>query len=110
MIDLYEKREKSNRPFVTFIKTNISIGIRDFINQLNKVKDLLNTIDEQFVRSNKSLANNLIMHFSSMKLTWIRGVCDHIMCIKDIGAQLKDLEVTMPYSFLVHYILWTLPY
>ena len=41
-------------------------------------------------------------------LTEIRGVRDHIMCMMDISAQLKSLEVSMSKSFLVHYILCTL--
>ena len=49
------------------------------------------------------------MKFSSTKLTGIRGLCDHIMCMGDIAAQLKSLEVTMSDTFLVHYILNTLP-
>ena len=34
---------------------------------------------------------------------------DHIMRMMDIAAQLKNLEVTMSESFLVHYILCILP-
>ena len=66
-------------------------------------------IDDQFVTSDKALANTFIMQFSSLKLHGIKGVCDHIMCMRDIVAQLKALEVTMSDSFLVHYILCTLP-
>jgi hypothetical protein len=44
-----------------------------------------------------------------MKLTKVRGVRDHIMRTRDIVAKLKDLEVTMSDSFLVRYILCTLP-
>ena len=40
----------------------------------------------------------------------MRGVREHIMQIKDIVAQLKKLEVEMSDSFLVHYILNTLPH
>ena len=49
------------------------------------------------------------MQFSSSKLTGIRGVCDHIMHMRDIAAQLKTLEVTMSKNFFVHFILNTLP-
>ena len=49
------------------------------------------------------------MQFSSIKFTVIRGVRDHIMRMRDIAAQLKSLEVTMSDTFLVHYILNTLP-
>jgi len=50
------------------------------------------------------------MQFSSMKFIEIRGMCDRIMGIRDIVAQLKALEVIMFDSFLVHYILCTLPH
>ena len=49
------------------------------------------------------------MQFSSTKLTRIRRVRDHIMRMRDIAAQLQTLEVTMSDTFLVHYILNTLP-
>ncbi|RVX18758.1 Retrovirus-related Pol polyprotein from transposon TNT 1-94 [Vitis vinifera] len=49
------------------------------------------------------------MKFTSLKLTGIRGVREHIMEMRDIVAQLKKLEVEMSESFLVHFILNTLP-
>ncbi|RZB42253.1 hypothetical protein D0Y65_053009 [Glycine soja] len=108
-VDLYEKWERSNRLSVMFIKTNISASIRGSVDQHDKVRDLLKAIDEQFTTSEKSLASTLIMKFSSIKLTGTRGVCEHIMRLRDIVAQLKTLEVTMSESFLVHFILCTLP-
>ena len=36
-------------------------------------------------------------------------MCDHIMCMMDISAQLKSLKVSMSELFLVHYIFYTLP-
>ena len=92
-----------------FIKTNISASIRGSVDQHDKVRDLLKAIDEQFTTSEKSLASTLIMQFSSIKLTGTRGVREHIMHLRDIVAQLKTLEVTMSESFLVHFILCTLP-
>ncbi|KAL6328894.1 hypothetical protein AAG906_003911 [Vitis piasezkii] len=91
---LYERWEKSNRLSVMYIKTKI-FGIV--------------AIDEQFVTSDKALASTLIMKFTSLKLTGIRGVREHIMEMRDIVAQLKKLEVEMSESFLVHFILNTLP-
>ncbi|RVW65982.1 Retrovirus-related Pol polyprotein from transposon TNT 1-94 [Vitis vinifera] len=49
------------------------------------------------------------MKFTSLKLTGVRGVREHIMEMRDIVAQLKKLEVEMSESFLVHFILNTLP-
>ena len=106
---LYDKWERSNRLSVMFIKTKISAGIRGSVEQITKVKPLLKAIDEQFETSDKALASTLIMQFSSTKLTGTRGVRDHIMRMRDIAAQLQTLEVTMSDTFLVHYILNTLP-
>ncbi|PNX55051.1 pleiotropic drug resistance protein 1-like [Trifolium pratense] len=91
-----------------FIKTKISAAIRGSIEHHENVKDLIKAIDEQFVSSDKARASTLIIKL--MNLTEVRGVRDHIMRMRDIAAQLKDLEVTMFDSFLVHYILCTLPH
>ncbi|RVW18326.1 Retrovirus-related Pol polyprotein from transposon TNT 1-94 [Vitis vinifera] len=106
---LYERWEKSNRLSVMYIKTKISAGIRGSIEQHENVRELLKAIDEQFVTSDKALASTLIMKFTSLKLTGIRGVREHIMEMRDIVAQLKKLEVEMSESFLVHFIHNTLP-
>ncbi|MCI13287.1 hypothetical protein A2U01_0034404 [Trifolium medium] len=44
-----------------------------------------------------------------MELITVKGVRQHIMRIRDIAAQLKTLEIDMSESFLVDYILNTLP-
>ncbi|RVW57957.1 Retrovirus-related Pol polyprotein from transposon TNT 1-94 [Vitis vinifera] len=70
----------------------ISAGIRGSIEQHENVRELLKAIDEQFVTSDKALAITLIMKFTSLKLTGIRGVREHIMEMRNIVAQLKKLE------------------
>ena len=108
-IELYENWERSNRLSIMFIKTHISAGIRGSIEKHDKVQDLLKAIDYQFTKFMKSLANTFIIQFSSLRLTGLKGVHDHIMCMMDIASQLKNLEVTISESFLVQYILCTLP-
>ena len=108
-VDRYEKWEQSNRLCVMFIKTKISVSIRGSFEQYDNVRALMKAIDEQFATSDKALANTLIIKFSSMKLTEIHGVREHIMQMKDIAAKLKTLEVEKSETFLVHYILNTLP-
>ena len=61
---IYDKWERSNRLSVMFIKTKISVGIRGYVKQIDKVKPLLKAIDEQFVTSDKALASTIIMQFS----------------------------------------------
>ena len=92
-----------------FIKNKISTGIQCSVDQHDKVKALLKATDEQFQTSDETLASTLIMKFSSLRLTSVRSVCEHIMQMRDIVTQLKTLEVEMFESFLVHYILNTFP-
>ena len=83
--------------------------VQVYVVQLRNVRELLKTIDEQFITSDKALASTLIMKFTSLKLTGIKGVREHIMEMRDVVAQLKKLEVETSESFLVHFILNILP-
>ncbi|XP_068649601.1 uncharacterized protein [Aristolochia californica] len=94
-IILYERWERSNRLIVMFIKTKIATDLHGSVEQYENVKDLLKVIDAQFVTLDKALASTLIMKFSSLKHTSMRGVREHIMQMRDIAAQLKNLEVDM---------------
>ena len=85
-IELYENWERSNRLSVMFIKTHISTGIHGSIEKHDKVQDLLKTIDDQFAKSVKSLASTLIIQFSTLRLTGVKGVRNHIMRMMDIAA------------------------
>ena len=78
-----------------YIRTKISAGIRGSVEQHTNVRALLNAIDEQFVTSDKALASTLIMKFSPLTLTSVKGVHEHIINMRDIVAQLKKLEVDM---------------
>ena len=93
-----------------FIKKKMTAGIRDFVEEYNKVQDLLKGIGEQFVTLDKALESTLIMNFSSIRIISVRGVREHIMHMRDITAQLKKLGIDMSESFLVHFILNTPPH
>ena len=106
---LYEKWERSNRLSIMFIKSKVPADVRGSIEHYENVQELLKAIEKQFQTSQKSLASTLIMKFTSLRLTTVRGVRDHINKMRDLAARLKALEVEMSESFLVHYILNTLP-
>ena len=91
-----------------FIKTHISTSICGSIVKHNKIQDLLKVINDQFAKFVKSSAKTLIILFSTLRLTRVKGVRDHIMHMMDIAAQLNNLEVTILESFLIQYILCTL--
>ena len=109
-VALFERWERFNRLSVMFIKTKITTGIRGSVDQYNKVQDLLKAISKQLVTLDKALASTLIMKLSSIRITSVKGVREHIMQMRDIAAQLKKLGIDMSESFLVHFILNTLPH
>ena len=51
-----------------FIKMRISASIRGSILECYKVNDFMKAIDEQFERSKKALASNLMSKLSPMRL------------------------------------------
>ncbi|XP_006573957.1 uncharacterized protein [Glycine max] len=83
-VALYERWERSNRLSVMFIKIKISTVIHGSVDQHEKVRDLLKAIDDQFITSDKTLASTLIMKFSSLRLTNVKGVREYIMKMRDI--------------------------
>ena len=82
---LHDHWERSNCFSVMFIKSKISTSIRGSIDQHNDVRALLKAIDEQFETSDKALASTLIKKFSSLRLTNIRGMHEHIIKMTNIG-------------------------
>ena len=106
---LYERWERSNRLSMMVIKTHISQSIRGSIPGCRTVKELMGAIDEQFVSSDKAQASTLMAKLCSMRLKGTQNVRGHIMEMRDVSAQLKALDVDFSESFLVHFILTSLP-
>ena len=92
-----------------FIKSHINKNIRGSILECNKVKDFMKAIEEQIIRSDKALASILMKRFSSKTFDYSKNLCEHIMEMRDMVAQLKSLEVEISESFLIHFRLNSLP-
>nr|XP_017183881.1 uncharacterized protein LOC108171775 [Malus domestica] len=105
----YERWERSNRLSLVLIKSNVSKSIRGSIPECDKVTDFMKAIEEQFVKSNKALASTLMQKLSGMKYDNSKSVREHIMEMRDIAAQLMSLEIEISESFLVNFILNSLP-
>ena len=54
-----------------------------------KVKNFMKAIEEQFVSYDKALASTLMKKLSGMKHDSSMSVCEHIMEMRDVAAQLK---------------------
>ncbi|XP_019152212.1 PREDICTED: uncharacterized protein LOC109149043 [Ipomoea nil] len=101
--------EKSNGLCVLFIKSRISRKIHFCFEDIKKAKPLLKAIDDNFIESKKVLAMTLIMKLRNLRLSTVKGTREHIMQLRDIAAQLKELEIILPDDYLVLFALDTLP-
>ncbi|GMI95597.1 hypothetical protein HRI_003229000 [Hibiscus trionum] len=86
---IYERWERSIRLSIMIIKSEVPADVRGSIEHHENVKELLTTIEKQFQTSQNSLTNTLIMKFTSLKLTTMKGVCDHINKMLDLASRLK---------------------
>ncbi|XP_028053288.1 uncharacterized protein LOC114257709 [Camellia sinensis] len=105
----YNKWERSNRLSLMLIKSHISQSIKGSIPPSDKVKNYMRAIEEQFVSSNQALASTLMNKLSGMKHNNSRSVREHIMEMRNIAARLKSLEIEISESFLINFILNSLP-
>ena len=74
-----------------------------------KQKKYLKAIQDHFETSDKVLESTLMTNMCSMKFNGTKGVHENIIQMVDIAARLKSLEIEMSKSFLVHFILYSLP-
>jgi hypothetical protein len=105
----HERWERSNRLSLMFMKSHVTKGIRGSIPECKKATEFMRAVEEQFVSSDKALASTLMKKLSSKTFDRSRSVREHIMEMRDMAAQLKSLEVDISDSFLVHFILNSLP-
>ena len=92
-----------------FIKSHNGKSIRGSIPNCLKAKEYLKAIHDQFETFDKALESTQMTKMCSMKFNGTKGVREHIMLMRDIAARLKSLEIEMSESFLVHFILYSLP-
>ncbi|KAI9173946.1 hypothetical protein LWI28_009158 [Acer negundo] len=62
--DIYDRWERSNRLSLMLVKSHICKSIRGSIPECPKVTDFMKAIEEQFVSSDKALANTLMKKLS----------------------------------------------
>ena len=91
------------------LKSHISKSIKGSIPGNDQVKTYMKAIEEQFVRSDKSMSSTIMIKLSSMRFDNSKGVQEHMMEMRAITAKLRPLEVEISKFFLVHLILNSLP-
>lgn len=82
-----------------FTKYHVMTSIRGSIPECKNVNKLRMATDEQFDSSDMALASTLVGKLSLMKVTDTKSVCENIMQMRDIAAQLESLKLRYPRPF-----------
>ncbi|XP_042988804.1 uncharacterized protein LOC122316341 [Carya illinoinensis] len=101
--------ERSNRLSLMLIKSRMSKSVRGSIGDCATIKELMQAIEKQFVRSDKVLASTLIRQFTTKAFDSSKGMHAYITEMRDIVSQLKGLKIEISELLLVHFILDLLP-
>lgn len=106
---LYEKWERSNRMSLMIMKGSITPAIRGAIPDSDNAMTYIKSVEEQFLGTSRSLSSTLMIKMITMKYDGHSGVHEHIMKMSDKASQLKGTDMTISESFLVHFIMTSLP-
>ena len=91
------------------MRMTIANNIKITIPQTESAKEYLKFVEKCFRSVDKSLASTLMAKLTTMKYDGSQGTQQHIIKMSNIAARLKALGMTVDDSFLVQFILNSLP-
>lgn len=86
----HEQWERSNRLSLILMQSHVNKSIKGFIPRCTKIKEFIKVVEEQFVSFNKALASTMMKRFLSKTFDSYKGVCGHIMEMRDMTAHIKS--------------------
>ncbi|XP_019100911.1 PREDICTED: uncharacterized protein LOC109132902 [Camelina sativa] len=106
---LHKAWEKANRLSMMFLKMTIASNIKTSLPDADKAIDYLAAIEERFKTADKSLAGKLMADLTTIKYDGTRSMHEHCIEMTNLAAKLKNLGMSVDDSFLVQFILNSLP-
>ncbi|XP_016477845.1 uncharacterized protein LOC107799266 [Nicotiana tabacum] len=101
--------EHSNMLSLMFMRMNITNNIKSTISQTESVRGYLKFVKECFCSADKSLTGTLMAELTLMKFDGSHSMQNHIIEMTNIVARLQTLGMKVDDSFLVQFILNSLP-
>ncbi|CAA7029122.1 unnamed protein product [Microthlaspi erraticum] len=106
---LHKAWERANRLSIMFLRMTIASNIKSSLPAADKAKAYLAAIEERFKTADKSLAGKLMADLTTMKHDGTRSMHEHCIEMINLAAKLKNLGLSVDDSFLVQFILNSLP-
>ncbi|RVW98877.1 Retrovirus-related Pol polyprotein from transposon TNT 1-94 [Vitis vinifera] len=104
-----QKPGQINRLSLMFMRMTIANNIKTSLPQTEFASEFLKSVEERFKRADKSLAGTLMAELTTMKYDGQKGIQQHILNMTEKAAKLKALGMGMDESFLVQFVLNSLP-
>ncbi|XP_049394460.1 uncharacterized protein LOC125858676 [Solanum stenotomum] len=101
--------ERSNRLSLMFMRMTVANNIKSTIPQTESAREYLKFVEERFRSADTSLAGTLMAELTTMKLDGSRSMQNHIIEMTNIAARLRTLRMKVDDTFLVQFILNSLP-
>ena len=106
---LFHAWERSNRLSVKFMRMTIANNIKTTLPQSENAKEFMKNVQKRFKTADKSLAGKLMAELTTIRYDGTRTMHDHVIEMSNLAAKLKNLGMTVDESFLVQFILNSLP-
>jgi hypothetical protein len=101
--------ERSNRLSIMFMRMSIANNIKSTLTECDTAKEFFKAVEKRFHSADKSLAGTLMAELTTMKFDGTCGMYEHILEMSNLAAKLKALGMNVDESFLVQFILNSLP-
>lgn len=101
--------ERSNRLSLMLMQNTIADIIKSTIPRTENATEYLKFVEEKFLSINKPLVGTLVAQLMDMKFDRSQNMQEYIIEITNITTKLKNLGMVLGGSFLVHFILNSLP-
>ena len=106
---LFKSWERSNRLSIMFMRMCIANNIKSTLPQIENAKEYFKAVEDRFRSADKSLGGRLMAELTTMKFDGSRGMNEHVLEMNNLAARLKSLGMNVDESFLVQFILNSLP-
>ena len=105
----YKTWERSNRLSLMYMRMSIANNIKTALPKTDNAKEMLKFVEERSQTADKSLAGTIMSTLTTMKFDGSRTMHEHVIEMTNFSARLKSLGMKVDESFLVQFILNSLP-
>ncbi|XP_027905897.1 uncharacterized protein LOC114165484 [Vigna unguiculata] len=108
---LYEAWQRFNRLSLNLMRMTMAENVKPSMPKTENAKEFIRLIKEysQSDITDKSIVGTLMSELTTKKFDWSQPIHDHVTGMANIAAKLKSMGMDVNESFLVHFIMNSLP-